>query len=39
MRMKCGIGKCGARKIGSLYVRKDGTVFSYKQLQSLRAKY
>jgi len=39
MRMKCGIGKCGRCNIGSLYVCKDGPVFTYKQLQSLPAEY
>jgi sulfhydrogenase subunit gamma (sulfur reductase) len=34
-RMKCGIGKCGRCNVGSLYVCKDGPVFSYQQLQSL----
>ena len=39
MRMKCGIGKCGRCNIGSLYVCKDGPVFTYRQLQSLPAEY
>jgi len=34
-RMKCGIGKCGRCNVGSLYVCKDGPVFSYKRLKSL----
>jgi NAD(P)H-flavin reductase len=34
-RMKCGIGKCGRCNVGSLYVCKDGPVFSYAQLKSL----
>jgi NAD(P)H-flavin reductase len=34
-RMKCGIGKCGRCNVGSLYVCKDGPVFSYQQLKSL----
>jgi len=34
-RMKCGIGKCGRCNIGSLYVCKDGPVFSYETLQKL----
>lgn len=36
MRMKCGIGKCGRCNIGSLYVCKDGPVFSYKQLKNIK---
>ena len=36
MRMKCGIGKCGRCNIGSIYVCKDGPVFSYKQLKGLQ---
>jgi len=36
MRMKCGIGKCGRCNIGNLYVCKDGPVFSYKQLKSIK---
>jgi len=39
MRMKCGIGKCGRCNIGSIYVCKDGPVFTYQQLQSLPAEY
>jgi len=34
-RMKCGCGKCGRCNIGSVYVCKDGPVFSYTQLQQL----
>jgi len=34
-RMKCGIGKCGRCNVGSLYVCKDGPVFSYQQLKTL----
>ena len=34
-RMKCGIGKCGRCNVGSLYVCKDGPVFSYELLKSL----
>ena len=29
MRMKCGVGKCGRCNIGSLYVCKDGPVFTW----------
>lgn len=32
-RMKCGIGKCGRCNIGSLYVCRDGPVFSYAQIK------
>lgn len=34
-RMKCGIGKCGRCNVGSLYVCKDGPVFSYETLNKL----
>jgi len=34
-RMKCGIGKCGKCNVGSVYVCKDGPVFSYAQLKTL----
>jgi len=34
-RMKCGIGKCGRCNVGSLYVCKDGPVFSCEQLEAL----
>jgi NAD(P)H-flavin reductase len=34
-RMKCGIGKCGRCNIGSVYVCKDGPVFSYAEIQKL----
>jgi sulfhydrogenase subunit gamma (sulfur reductase) len=34
-RMKCGLGKCGRCNIGSVYVCKDGPVFSYQQLKEL----
>ena len=37
-RMKCGIGKCGRCNVGSLYVCKDGPVFSYEHLKSLPEK-
>jgi len=36
MRMKCGIGKCGRCNIGTLYVCKDGPVFSYEQLKNIQ---
>ncbi|NWF50405.1 MAG: FAD/NAD(P)-binding protein [Ignavibacteriaceae bacterium] len=34
-RMKCGLGKCGRCNIGSVYVCKDGPVFTYHQLKEL----
>lgn len=34
-RMKCGIGKCGRCNVGSVYVCKDGPVFSYETLKQL----
>ena len=34
-RMKCGIGKCGKCNVGSVYVCKDGPVFSYEQYKKL----
>ncbi|MDH7516042.1 MAG: FAD/NAD(P)-binding protein [Bacteroidota bacterium] len=34
-RMKCGVGKCGRCNIGSVYVCKDGPVFTYAQLKEL----
>lgn len=36
-RMKCGIGICGRCNIGSMYVCKDGPVFSLSQLKELPA--
>ena len=36
MRMKCGIGKCGRCNIGSLYVCKDGPVFSWEILKDVK---
>ncbi len=38
-RMKCGLGKCGRCNIGSVYVCKDGPVFSYRELQALPQEY
>ena len=32
-RMKCGIGKCGRCNIGSVYVCKDGPVFTAEQIK------
>ncbi len=34
-RMKCGIGKCGKCNVGSVYVCKDGPVFSYARFKEL----
>jgi NAD(P)H-flavin reductase len=34
-RMKCGVGKCGRCNVGSLYICKDGPVFTVSQLQRL----
>ena len=34
-RMKCGIGKCGRCNIGSVYVCKDGPVFSFAEIQKM----
>lgn len=34
-RMKCGFGKCGRCNVGSLYVCKDGPVFSYATLKNV----
>jgi sulfhydrogenase subunit gamma (sulfur reductase) len=39
MRMQCGLGKCGRCNIGSVYVCKDGPVFTYEQLMALPAEY
>ncbi len=34
-RMKCGLGKCGRCNVGSVYVCKDGPVFTAKELEAL----
>ncbi len=34
-RMKCGVGKCGRCNVGSVYVCKDGPVFTLEQLKRL----
>lgn len=36
MKMKCGLGKCGRCNIGNLYICKDGPVFTYRQLESIK---
>jgi NAD(P)H-flavin reductase len=38
-RMKCGFGKCGRCNVGSVFVCKDGPVFTYAQLKDLPAEY
>jgi NAD(P)H-flavin reductase len=38
-RMKCGLGKCGRCNVGSVYVCKDGPVFTYNQLKDLPDEY
>jgi sulfhydrogenase subunit gamma (sulfur reductase) len=38
-RMKCGIGKCGRCNVGSVYVCKDGPVFTSAQLKMLPPEY
>jgi len=32
-RMKCGIGKCGRCNIGTIYVCRDGPVFTYAEIK------
>ncbi|MEK6646564.1 MAG: FAD/NAD(P)-binding protein [Candidatus Firestonebacteria bacterium] len=39
LKMKCGLGKCGRCNIGSIYVCKDGPVFTYKQMLALPDEY
>jgi NAD(P)H-flavin reductase len=36
-RMKCGVGKCGRCNVGSVYVCKDGPVFTLEELSQLPA--
>ncbi len=38
-RMKCGLGKCGRCNVGSLYVCKEGPVFTAAQLAALPPEY
>ncbi len=38
-RMKCGLGKCGRCNVGSVYVCKDGPVFTSAQLKALPPEY
>ena len=39
MKMKCGLGKCGRCNVGSVYVCRDGPVFSYERLKQLPPEY
>jgi NAD(P)H-flavin reductase len=39
MRMKCGVGKCGRCNLGSVYVCKDGPVFTLAELNELPGEY
>ncbi len=34
-RMKCGLGKCGRCNVGSVYICKEGPVFTAKQVESM----
>lgn len=38
-RMKCGCGKCGRCNVGSVFVCKDGPVFTFKQIGDLPPEY
>lgn len=38
-RMKCGVGKCGRCNAGSVYVCKEGPVFSFAQIRQLPQDY
>ncbi len=38
-RMKCGVGKCGRCNVGSVYVCKEGPVFTQEQLRNLPPEY
>ncbi len=38
-RMKCGLGKCGRCNVGSVYICKDGPVFSLAQLNAMSNEY
>jgi NAD(P)H-flavin reductase len=35
MKMKCGVGTCGRCNIGSVYVCKDGPVFTLEEIEAL----
>jgi NAD(P)H-flavin reductase len=34
-RMKCGVGQCGRCNVGSVYVCRDGPVFTLEQLRGM----
>jgi NAD(P)H-flavin reductase len=34
-RMKCGLGKCGRCNVGSVYICKDGPVFTYDEVMGM----
>jgi NAD(P)H-flavin reductase len=38
-RMKCGVGKCGRCNVGSVYVCKDGPVFTAAAMKALPAEF
>jgi len=38
-RMKCGFGKCGRCNVGTVFVCKDGPVFTYAELKKLPDEY
>jgi NAD(P)H-flavin reductase len=38
-RMKCGLGKCGRCNVGSVYVCKEGPVFTAAQIEQLPPEY
>lgn len=38
-KMKCGLGKCGRCNVGSVYVCREGPVFTAAQLERLPAEY
>jgi NAD(P)H-flavin reductase len=38
-RMKCGLGKCGRCNVGSVYVCKDGPVFTARQVKGMQQEF
>jgi NAD(P)H-flavin reductase len=34
-RMKCGLGKCGRCNVGSVYICKEGPVFTARQVEAM----
>jgi len=34
-RMKCGVGKCGRCNVGSVYICKEGPVFTAAEVQAM----